>query len=325
MKAILCNAFGDPLNLKIGEVESPKVGDGQVKVRVHSVAVNFHDTLLVRGLYQIKPDFPFTPGSDASGEVLEIGAGVGRCKPGDRVSCGNPIGSYAEEMIAPEAWVFPLQEKVDHPWGAAYRGSHGTAYFSLVNRGRLKPNEWLVVHGAAGGVGLAAVEIGHLLGARVIGTVGSADKVDIVRQYGADHVIDYSKENIRERLKEITNNQGVDVVLDVVGGEAFDQSLRCLNWDGRLLVVGFASGVIPKAPANLPLLNNASIIGVLYGPWIDRFPAEALELNTKLMGWLSDRKIKPHIHKTYPLEQAGEAMMELINRKAIGKVMLKVR
>ncbi|MBN1848545.1 MAG: NADPH:quinone oxidoreductase family protein [Deltaproteobacteria bacterium] len=325
MRAVVCTSFSGPDGLEIREIPLHSLKEDEVLVKVHAIGVNLHDVLLVKGLHQMKPPFPFVPGSAASGVVMETGRKVKRVKPGDRVTCGGMGGAYARKMVSREHWVSRLPDEVDYLQGASYRSSYGTAYFSLVNRGRLRRGEYLVVHGAAGGIGLAAVDIGRLLGARVIGCVGSDDKIPVVFKHGASDVINYEKQKLDQSIKKLTHGKGADVVIDVVGGKVFVPSLRALSWNGRMLVVGFASGEIPEAPMNLPLLKNASIIGVLYGPWIDLNPEKALEINEILLGWMAEGKLKVYISHVFSFDQAKDAMKVLEERRAIGKVVIKVR
>ncbi len=325
MKALLCRQFGDIDDLVIGEAEVAPLGDNGVHVAVHAASVNFMDQLMVQGRYQHKPDFPFVPGSDAAGEVIAVGKEVTHVKPGDRVSIGAYTGAFAEEMVADAGQVFALPDGIDYAIAAAARMAYGTGIYALDDRASLQPGEVLVVHGAAGGLGLAAVDLGRHMGARVIGSVGSDDKMDVVRGYGAEHVINYSRENVRDRVKELTDGRGADVIYDTVGGDVFDQSLRCINWGGRLLVIGFTSGRIPSAPANLPLLKNCAIVGVFYGAWIGRDPQGARRLNRTLFDWIAAGKLTPHISDTVTLDQAADGIKRLANRQARGKIVVKVR
>lgn len=325
MKAVVCKVFGEPETLVVGTLGRAPLQETQVRVAVHAASVGFADILMVQGKYQVRPEPPFAPGAEAAGEVIEVGAKVTRVKPGDRVSVGNYWGAFAEEMVAEEAWTFPMPDGLDYPTAAAFRVAYGTTCFALENRANLRAGEVLAVHGASGGVGLAAVDLGRMMGARVIGTVGSDEKTGIVREYGASDVVNYSTESVRERIKALTGGQGADVIYDAVGGDVFDESLRCINWNGRLLVIGFASGRIPSAPANLALLKNCAILGVFYGAWIARYPDEALEMHTRLMQWCVDGRIKPHISATAPLEEAVDVLGAIARREVTGKVVLTVR
>lgn len=322
VKAVQCKAFGDIGDLVVEDVAAPELGAGQVRVAVRAASVNFFDLLLVQGLYQVKPPLPFIPGSDAAGEVIELGPGVSGAKVGDRVVPMATGGAFAEQLVAPADTLLPIPDGVDFAQAAAYRGTYGTALYALEKRARLAAGEVLLVNGAAGGTGLAAVELGRLIGARVIGAVGSDQKFDIVRQTGAEAVINYETESVRDRVKELTGGAGADVIFDAVGGDVFDQSLRCIAWGGRLLVIGFTSGRIPSAPANLALLKGCSIVGVFYGSWMERDPEAGRELNQRLLGWIAEGRIRPHISMTFPLERTVEAMNALATRKAVGKVVI---
>lgn len=327
VKAMLCKAWGGPDDLIFEETADPKAGPGEIVVDVHASGVNFPDILLIGGKYQFRPEFPFSPGMEVGGVVSEIGEGVTAVKPGDRVMAMTPHGGggFAEKMLTNESKVFKLPEGVSFEQAAAFPVTYGTTYHALKDRGQLKPGEVLLVHGASGGVGLNAVELGKQMGATVIGTVGSDAKMDIVKEYGADHVFNYSTQSIRETVKELTGGKGADVIYDPVGGDAFDESLRCINWDGRLLVIGFASGRIPEAKANLVLLKQCQIVGVFWGAWTERNPAECRAQFDQLLGWCAEGRIKPHISMRYPLEQAPEALKALAARKATGKVVVTVR
>ena len=325
MKAVLCKAYGGPDDLVFEETASPVVGAGEVRVAVHAAGVNFPDILLIQDKYQFKPELPFSPGLECAGEVLEVGAGVSRVAPGDRVmvTCGH--GGFAEQVKAAEDSVFKLPDRVSFEAAAAFSITYGTTYHALVDRADLKAGEVLLVHGAAGGVGLTAVEMGKLMGATVIGTVGADAKMDIVRQYGAEHVINYSDESIRDRVKELTDGKGADVIYDPVGGDAFDQSMRCIAWDGRLLVIGFASGRIPELRANLVLLKGCQVVGVFWGDFARRFPEINRAHFDLLLDWCAEGKLRPHISMRFPLAEAGEALKALISRQATGKVLVTVR
>ena len=325
MKAVLCKAYGEPDDLVYEDAPTPAVGDKDVLIAIHACGVNFPDILLIRDQYQFRPDLPFSPGLEVAGEVLKVGAKVGLFKPGDRVmaTCGN--GGYAEEVAVDENSVFHLPDAVTYTQAAGFPVTYGTTYHALVDRANMQPGETLLVHGAAGGVGLNAVEMGKMMGATVIGTVGSDEKMDIVRQYGADHVINYSTESIRDRVKELTDDHGADVIYDPVGGDAFDQSMRCIAWEGRLLVIGFASGRIPELRANLALLKGCSVVGVFWGSFAKRTPDVNRAHFETLLNWCAEGKLKPHVSMTFPLEQAAAALKALISRKATGKVLVQVR
>src|SRR5690348_14764156 len=265
MKAVLCKEFGPPENLVIEDIESPKPKKGQVVVSVKACGVNFPDTLIIQGLYQFKPSLPFSPGSEVAGVVKAVGTRVEHLTPGDRVMSMAAYGGFAEEVVADATAVTPLPDSLEFDVASSFVMTYGTALYALKDRARLQPGETLLVLGAAGGVGLAAVELGKTLGARVIAAASSEDKLAICRQYGADATISYASEDLKERIKELTSGQGVDVVVDPVGGDYSEPALRGMAWNGRYLVIGFTTGEIPRIPLNLPLLKGCSIVGVFWG------------------------------------------------------------
>ena len=325
MKAVLCTQWGKPKDLTLDEVPSPTPGAGEVRIGVHACGLNFADTLIIQGLYQEKPDFPFSPGAEIAGEVLEVGEGVSHLKVGDRVAalCGN--GGFAEEAIAPALNTIAIPDTMPYDAAAGFVITYGTSHVALEHRAKLQPGETLLVHGASGGVGLAAVQIGKVMGATVIATASSHEKLELAAANGADHLINYSEGEFRNQVKEQTNGKGADVILDPVGGDVFDQSLRCINWEGRILVIGFASGTIPKIPANLLLVKNISAVGLYWGAYAKNAPKVLTDSLATLFGWYVEGKIKPHISQTFPLEKAADALNSLIQRKATGKVVLKIR
>ncbi len=325
MKAVLCKAYGPPESLVLEDVPSAPLGPKDVRVAVHSAGLNFPDTLIIAGTYQFKPAFPFSPGMEAGGVVLEVGPEVKSIKVGQRVMASGGHGAFAEEVVVPESKVYALPDKVTYDQAAAFPVTYGTTYHALVDRGHLKKGEWLLVHGATGGVGLNAVELGKLLGARVIATGGSDEKLEIAKKYGAEFVINYSKEKIRDRVKEITDGHCADVIYDPVGGDVFDESLRSIAWDGRLLVIGFASGRIPEAKANLILLKSCQVVGVFWGAFAAREPETARKEFEMLLNWCAEGKLNPHISHTFPLDKVPEAMKTLLARKVVGKAVIKVR
>lgn len=325
MKAVVCRQWGSAEDLVVEEIESPAMAAGDVRIAVHACGINFGDTLMIAGQYQVKPPFPFTPGFEIAGEIMEIGDGVSHYKPGDRVIAFTDYGGYAEEVVTRATSCLPIPDNMNFVDAAAFMVAYGTSHLALDHRAHLQAGEVLLVHGAAGGVGLTAVEIGKRMGATVIATASSPEKLAVTQQYGADHLINYREENFRDRVKEITGGKGADVIYDPVGGDVFDSSLRCINWEGRLLVIGFASGRIPQAPANLTLVKNCSIVGVYWGAYAMKQPQTLLESMQTLLGWYSEGKLKPHISATYPLEQVAEAMTMLTNRESTGKVVLVVR
>ncbi|MEM7539081.1 MAG: NADPH:quinone oxidoreductase family protein [Chloroflexota bacterium] len=326
MKAILCKAWGEPEDLVLEDVTLPEPGPGEVKIAVHACGVNFADTLIIAGKYQEKPPFPFTPGGEIAGEVISIGEGVTHVQPGQRVAALCSTGGFAEEVIASAARTLPLSDAMDFVTGAGFIITYGTSHVALEHRAKLQAGETLLVHGAAGGVGLAAVDIGKTMGATVIATASTPEKLAVAQQYGADHLINYREEpEFRNTVKALTDGRGADVIYDPVGGDTFDQSLRCINWEGRILAIGFASGRIPQAPANILLVKNISIVGLYWGAYGRKDPKVMTSSLAKLMKWYAEGEIKPHVSQTYSLEQTADALRLLMNRKATGKVVLKVR
>ena len=324
MKAVLCRAYGPPEQLELAEAPSPTPGKGQVHVQVRACGVNFPDTLIIQGKYQFQPPLPFTPGSDVAGIVTAVGEGVENIRPGDRIMgfTGTGGGGFAEEAICDARSVVPLPDTVDFPTGAAFGLTYSTSYYALKDRARLQPGETLLVLGAAGGVGLAAVELGKLLGARVIAAASSDEKLAICRQYGADETLNYSARDLRDAIKELTGGNGVDVVYDPVGGAYAESALRGMAWGGRYLVVGFAAGDIPRIPLNLPLLKGCSIVGVFWGAFTARESAHNAANLRELIAWLGEGKIKPLVSATYPLAQVARALNDILERKVTGKVIL---
>lgn len=324
MKAILCTRWCAPEELTLAEIPSPRAGAGEVQIGVHACSVNFADTLMIAGHYQEKPPFPFSPGLEVAGEVRAVGAGVSNVQPGDRVValCGH--GGFAEEVVAPASAVMPIPSAMDYVTAAAFPVAYGTSHVALAHRAQLRAGETLLVHGAAGGVGLTAVEIGKMLGATVIATASTPEKLALAQHYGADHVINYRTEDFRDRVKALTAGRGADVIFDPVGGDVFDQSLRCINWEGRLLVVGFAAGRIPQLPVNLALVKNMSVVGVYWGAYAQHKPEVLLDSLTRLMEWYSAGKLKPYISQTFPLAETAVALRTLMERRALGKVVVKI-
>jgi NADPH2:quinone reductase len=325
MRAVLCKAYGPPDTLAVEDIASPEPGPGEVRVAVHAAGLNFPDTLMIAGTYQYKPPFPFSPGMECAGIVDAVGPAVSTVQPGDRVTAMTGTGSFAEEVVANEMGVMRIPDTMSFEEAAGMPVTYGTTMHALVDRGRLREGQSLLVFGAAGGVGLNAVELGSILGGSVIACAGSDEKLDIARKYGAEHVINYSTESIKDRVKEITDGAGADVVYDPVGGDAFDQALRCIAWDGRLLVIGFASGRIPAAPANLVLLKQCSIVGVFWGAWAQREPARNRANFEQMFRWFEEGKIRPHVSATFPLDGVPDAMAALLSRKTTGKVVIAVR
>ncbi len=325
MKAMLCKAYGTPDVLSFEDVEEPTIEPGLVKISVHRAGVNFPDSLVIAGKYQVQPPFPFSPGMECAGIVTEIGDDVDTVKVGDRVMAEHGDGGYAEYVLAPQETTFKIPDNMTFDQAAAFPITYGTTYHALVDRAAIQPAEVLLVHGAAGGVGLNAVELGRILGAFVIATVGSDEKMDIVKEYGADYVINYKKESIRERVKALTDGNGADVIYDPVGGDIFDESIRCINWQGRLLVIGFASGRIADLKTNLALLKGCSVVGVFWGEFASRTP-DLNRINFEAMlQMFQNGKLNPHICKHFSLQQANDAINFVLSRKSTGKVIIKVR
>ncbi|MET4485542.1 NADPH:quinone oxidoreductase family protein [Bradyrhizobium sp. LA7.1] len=325
MKAVLCNSFTGPADLRLGEIDAPRPAGDEILIDVHAASVSFMDQLLVSGLYQMRPPTPFVPGTEASGVVVAVGDKVTMFAPGDRVACSAWTGGYAERMIAKESKSVRLPDGVAFEAAATVLHNYGTAYYALAERARAQRGETLFVTGAAGGVGLAAVDLSRHLGLRVVAGVGSDDKADLVRGYGASEVINYRSEDLRNRIKSITSGDGIDIGFDNVGGAIFEQMARSMKWGGRLMPIGFTSGEIPQVPMNLPLLKNYAIIGVFVGAWAEKFSAEAARMNDTLMQLLADGKIRPHIDRVLLLEEAGDAMRALADRTVQGRIVLKIR
>lgn len=324
MKAMLCKQFGPVQDLSFEEVPMPVPGPGQVLIDVEAAGVNFPDGLMVQGKYQTKPPFPFTPGSEAAGRVRAVAADVATFRPGDRVVAFCGIGGYAEQVLAPASQVYALPDSVEFAPAAGFLITYGTSYHALKDRARLRAGDTLLVLGAAGGVGLTAVELGKQLGARVIAAASSADKLALARSYGADATIDYTSENLRERIKALTDGRGVDVVYDPVGGAHTEAALKSLAWEGRYLVVGFAAGTIPALAANLLLLKSADLLGVLWGASLKAHPAEHAANIAELLGWYAAGRLRPHISETYPLADARAGLQRVMQRQAQGKVVLTI-
>lgn len=324
MKAVLCREWGDPGSLRFEEAASQPLKANEARIRVRACGVNFADTLMIAGKYQVKPEFPFTPGLEAAGEVIEIGADVRHLTVGMRVLAVLRFGgAYAEEIVINADAVVPIPDAMDFVTAAAFPVAYGTSHFALTHRGNLKSGETLLVLGAAGGVGLTAVEIGRQLGAHVIAAAGSPEKLAVAREHGADALIDYRSESIRDRVRELTGGLGADVVFDPVGGDAFDQALRAVNWEARMLVIGFAAGRIQSVPANLILVKNISVIGVVWGAQAARDPVLVSRNLAELLCWWEAGRLKPVIARTFPLAEAGAAMEALLSRRHAGKIVLE--
>lgn len=324
MRAMLCKAFGPIDDLVLEDTPSVALKPGEVRIRVAACGVNFPDVLIVEGKYQFKPDRPFAPGGEVSGTIVEVGAEVADYRVGDPVIAVTLWGGYAEEVVTTTDRLLRRPPSMDPVTAAGFALTYGTSYHALVQRAAIAPGETLLVLGAAGGVGVAAIQIAKALGARVIAAAGSADKLDFAREQGADEVVNYTEDGYRDRLKELTGGRGVDVVYDPVGGDLMDPSLRSMAWKGRYLVVGFASGEIPKIPANLTLLKGCSVVGVFWGQFRRNEPEVEAENFRRLFALHAEGRIKPAISATYPLAQARDALAVLADRKVKGKIVLTV-
>jgi NADPH2:quinone reductase len=324
VKAVLCKQFGAPADLVIEEVAAPQMAPDQVRIAVKACGVNFPDILMIAGKYQVKPPLPFSPGAELSGEILAVGDKVEHLKPGQRVLAMHQYGCMAEEVCLPAAAIVPIPDSMDYVTAASFILTYGTSYHALKQRAALKSGESLLVLGAAGGVGLAAVEIGNLFGAEVFAAASSAAKLELAGQYGAKHLINYTESSLKEQVKALTGGRGVDVIYDPVGGDLFDDCLRSISWGGRILVIGFASGKIPAIPANLPLLKGSSVVGVFWGQFTQREPSLNIENTNELLQLFDEGKLKPHVSGTYPLAQASDALLALAERRVMGKVVVTI-
>ena len=325
MRAVLCNSFDGIKALGAGEAAEPAPRADEVLIDVHAAPVSYMDYLMVCGGYQMRPALPYVPGTDAAGVVVACGENVRRFRPGNRVACGAWFGGFAERMTAKASETAHLPGSADFIVGSTILHGYITAWYALVNRARLQAGETVLVTGAAGGVGLACVELAHLLGARVIAAVGSAAKVSVVREYGADEAIDYSREDLRERVKALTGGEGLDVCVEKIGGTLFTTLARLMRWNGRLMPIGFAGGEIPSLPMNLPLLKNYSIVGVFTGAWAERCPDERARAADRIIAWVGEGKLHPRVDRVLPLEQAAEAMAAIADRSVQGRIVLRVR
>ncbi|WP_409265768.1 NADPH:quinone oxidoreductase family protein [Pseudomonas sp. KCJK8521] len=325
MKAVLCKTLGPARDLVLEEVASPVPKKNEILLDVQAAGVNFPDTLIIEGRYQFQPPLPFSPGSEAAGVVAAVGEKAGAFKVGDRVMALTGWGAFAEQVAVPFYNVLPIPASMDFTTAAAFGMTYGTSMHALRQRGQLQAGETLLVLGASGGVGLAAVEIGKAMGARVIAAASSAEKLAVAKAAGADELIDYSQASLRDEIKRLTGGQGVDVIYDPVGGELFEQAVRGLAWNGRLLVVGFASGTIPQLAANLVLLKGAAVLGVFWGAFAQRQPEDNAANFRQLFAWHAEGKLKPLVSQTYPLAEAGAAIEKLGQRQAVGKLVVLAR
>lgn len=322
MRAIVCSEFASPENLAVSEIDEPVLDDEQVLIDIKATGLGYVDALTVAGLYQIKPPLPFTPGNEIAGEIIAIGPKVKHLRSGQRVLAMPSQGGLADKIAIHENRCIPIPEVLSFPAAASFLVNYCTAYHGLDYCGRLKRGEHLLVLGAAGGVGMAAIDVGKAMGATVIAAASSPEKRQACLDFGADKVIDYSQDNWRDLLKEALDGKPLDVVYDPVGGDFAEPALRSLGPDGRFLVVGFAAGDIPKVPLNLALLKRCSIVGVNWGGHIGANPSASRPVTTTLLEWIAARKLKPAAGETYKLEDAGQAMMKMLNREAIGKIVI---
>ena len=325
MKAIVCNEWCKPEELKISEIKNPTLDDNAVRVEIHASGVNFPDVLIVQGKYQYKPPFPFSPGSEVAGIISEIGKNVKSLKVGDRIMAVTGHGAFAEEICVPENKITLMPESMDFITAASMSLTYGTSSYALFQRANIKENDVVLIHGATGGVGITAIEISKAVGAKVIATASTDEKLKIAKEYGADYCINYSQNEFKDKVKEYTDGKGANIIYDPVGGDVFNQSLRCIAWNGIILVIGFASGTIASAPTNLPLLKNCSIVGVFWGAWREREPNGHNINMEKILKWWKENKVKPKVSKVFNLEDTKYALQALINREVIGKAVIKVR
>ncbi|MGH1484347.1 MAG: NADPH:quinone oxidoreductase family protein [Geminicoccales bacterium] len=322
MRALLCRELGGIDSLELGELPLAEPSSGEVLIKVSAAGLNFADLLMIKGQYQEKPDLPFAPGMEIAGRIERLGSDVKGFQIGQRVMATVSHGGFAEAAIAQASEVVPLPDEVDDVTAAGFAIAYGTAFGALQWATTLLPKETLVVHGSAGGVGLATVECGKALGATVIGTARGQERLEVVKAHGADHVIDTANEDLRSRIKELTDGRGADVVFDPIGGEVFNASLRSLAWEGRLLIIGFAGGDIQQIPANILLVKNVSTIGFYWGSYRRHDPARVQEGFRTLLEWHVDGKIKPHVSIERPLNDFREAFEALAQRKSTGKIVL---
>jgi NADPH2:quinone reductase len=330
MKAALCTHYGPPEELELREVPDLKADTGQVVVSVRACGVNFPDVLMIQDKYQFRPALPFAPGGEVAGIVKEAGAGVTNVKVGDPVIVSTGSGGFAEQVVADAARCVPMPANLDFAVASSFFVTYGTSYHALKDRGHLKPGESLVVLGAAGGVGLSAVELGKAMGARVVAGASSEEKVALAKAHGADDGFVYptgslsreQQKQLSEDIKRLTGGKGADVLYDPVGGDYAEPALRAMNWEGRYLVIGFAAGDIPKVPLNLTLLKGCDIVGVFWGASMARDPKTGIDNLKEITGWIAEGKLKPHVSAQIPLARAGEAIRLLMDRKAQGKVVV---
>ncbi|MGI8491721.1 MAG: NADPH:quinone oxidoreductase family protein [Acidimicrobiales bacterium] len=324
MRAVVCPETTGPDALRMQELDAPLAGEGQVLVDVRACAVTFPDLLMTRDMYQFKPKLPFVPGGEVAGVVAEVGNGVSGVSVGARVIGSASTGGLAEQAVVGAASVMAIPDGVGFADAAGLLYAYGTSHHALRDRAELQPGETLLVLGAAGGVGLSAVELGRLMGARVIAAASSDEKLELCRAHGADEVVNYNTEDLKTRVRELTGGAGADVVYDPVGGRYSEPALRATAWGGRFLVVGFAAGEIPRLPMNLPLLRGCSVVGVFWGAFVGREPERHRRNVAELAKWWGEGRLTPHVSAAYPLEQAADALRDLDERRALGKVVVMV-
>ena len=323
MKAVMCKGFGPPESLVVETLPDPTPGKGEVVVDVSFIGLNFFDTLIIQNKYQLKPALPFSPASEFAGRVSALGEGVSELKVGDRVCGSLGYGAARTKIVAKPDQLYPIPDGLSDEKAAGLIITYGTSHHALKQRAKLKAGETLAVLGASGGVGIAAVELGALMGARVIACASSPDKIDFAKRHGAAEGVDYSKTDLKDELKRLTGGKGVQVIYAPVGGDFAEAALRAIAWEGRFLVIGFAAGAIPKMPLNLALLKGCDILGVFWGAWTQADPAAHRENMGELLAWARDGKLKAHTHAIVPLENVAEALNILVRREAQGKVLLK--
>ncbi len=323
MKALLCTHYGTPDDLTLADIPDPTPGPGEAMVRIHAAALNFFDTLIIAGKYQVKPEMPFSPAAEFAGEVESLDDGVTSLKVGDRVLGYGSYGAAREKIALSTERLIKIPDGLDFDRAAGLCVTYGTTLHGLKDRAKLKSGETLAVLGASGGVGLAAVELGKIMGARVIACASSADKVAFAKKHGADEGIDYASEDLKDALRRVTGGKGADVIYDPVGGAYTEAALRSIAWEGRFLVVGFAAGDIPKLPLNLVLLKGCDVLGVFWGSWIGRDPAGHRANTEQLMRWCLEGKLSSHVHAVYPLAEAPAALKAIAARQVMGKVILR--
>ena len=323
MKALLCTRYGGPDDLTLQDLPDPAPGPGEAVVRIAAAALNFFDTLIIAGKYQYKPAFPFSPAAEFAGTVESLGPGVTGLKAGDRVMGYTRHGAARQKLAFPAEQLTLIPSGLDFDHAAGLSVTYGTSYYALKDRAHLKPGETLVVLGASGGVGFAAVELGKQMGARVIACASSDEKLDFAKKHGADEGVNYAKDNLRDALKRLGGEHGIDVVYDPIGGDFAEPALRSLAWEGRFLVVGFAAGEIPKLPLNLVLLKSCDVRGVFWGSWTERQPKAHAANMADILRWAAEGKLSGHVYAAYPLAEAATALKAIADRKVMGKIVLR--